>query len=83
MKMGYGVTAYFGFQCQMIFLFVILIALAIPGFWMYNDFDGGDRGSHGLLYKLTIGQLGFAKALCKDTTLESGNLNLVCYTGEI
>jgi len=55
MKMGYGVTAYFGFQCQMIFLFVILIALAIPGFWMYNDFDGGDRGSHGLLYKLTIG----------------------------
>ena len=42
-KMGYGVSAYFRFVCQMILLFLILIVIAFPTTWMFNDFDGGDR----------------------------------------
>lgn len=82
-KMGYGVDAYFSFQCQMILLFLILTLISVPNVWVFNDFDGGDRSDSSLLYKASIGQLGFAKALCWDTTLDSGLLNLKCYTGEI
>ena len=64
-------------------LFVILVICVIPAFWMFNDFDGGDRAPHSFTSRMSIAQLGFAKALCKDTPLESGFLNLVCHTGEI
>jgi len=65
----------------MIILFIILVGLAVPSWTMFNEFEGRDRSKMGLMHKLTLGQLGFAKALCKDTSLESGLLNLVCYTG--
>ena len=67
----------------MIVLFLILTAISIPNVWIFNDFDGGDWSDQSLLYRASIGQLGFAKALCRDTTLDSGLLNLKCYAGEI
>ena len=81
MKLGYGTVSFFNFHEYMIILFIILVLCVAPGFWMFNEFDGGDRAQHSLTSRLSIAQLGFAKAFCKDTSLASGFLNIVCYTG--
>lgn len=67
----------------MIILFLLIVAVSIPNFWIFNDFDGGDRGDHDWIFRLSIAQLGFAKALCRDTSLGTGKLRLNCYAGQI
>ena len=63
-------------------LFVILVLCVIPAFWMFNNFDDGDRASHSFTSRISIALFGFVEALFKDTSLETGFLNLVCLTGE-
>ena len=83
MKLGYGTVAFFNFQFYMIILCVLLVLITAPNFWLYNEFDGGNRKPVPWYSRLSISQIGFSKTLCKDTTLESGYLNLRCYAGEI
>ena len=54
MKLGYGTVAYFNFHEFMILLFLILAIIVAPNFWMFNEFDGGDRKDQSWIFRLSI-----------------------------
>jgi len=84
MKLGYGTVAYFYFHEFMIWMLIAICAISIPSMIFFTSYKNGDRDiTHNSLYKFGIANLGFAKAYCWDTNMNSWFLRLECQTGEI
>ena len=54
MKLGYGTVAFFNFQEYMLILFLLLVLIVAPNFWMFNEFDGGDRKPQSWTFRASI-----------------------------
>lgn len=79
--LGFGTVAYFDFHRYLTILYAIIVALLLPSLALFLFYGDGRRIGSSFLTKFTIGNLGFSSALCKDVTLEVGNLSLTCPTG--
>ncbi len=83
MALGYGTQAYFDLHIYLIFLFLILVVLAIPQFYILLTYHNGNKTYSGLFHHIGLGNLGFAEPLCKDVALGVNTLKLKCDTGFI
>lgn len=84
MKLGYGTVAYFNFHEIMICMLLIICLVTIPSMVLFSSYKNGNRDKRVTwINEINIGELGFSKAYCKDTNMESRYLKLKCNTGEI
>ena len=81
--MGYGIIAFMDTHLWLILMMLTIILIQIPFMYQYKNFQHGNRKASGTLHSYSLGNLGFANPLCKDTTLGSGRIVLSCSTGEI
>ena len=81
--MGYGIISFIDMHLTLILMMVIIICIQIPIMYIFKNFEYGNTTGSGLIHSLSIGNLGFAEPLCKDTNLGSGLLDLKCDTGMI
>lgn len=81
--LGFGTVAYFDFHLYLIILYIIVVILLLPSLYLFLFYGDGRKLGSSFLTKFSIGNIGFSSALCKDVTLQVGNLNLACPTAEI
>jgi len=75
-NLGFGTVAYFDIYNQLVVLYVIMLLLALPSIYLFAFYEGGNRDNHGWFHSLTIGNLGFSKAICTDVSLSVNKLSL-------
>lgn len=81
--LGFGTVAYFDFHLSLMIFYVIMVLLLLPSLYLFLFYGDGRKVGSSMLNKFNIGNIGFSSALCKDVTLQVGNLKLSCPTGEI
>ena len=83
MSFGYGIVAFIEMNLYLIVMMSTIILLLLPLMWMYSTFEFGNEEKSGSIHSLSLGNLGFSKSICKDTTVGSGKLFFDCPTGNI
>ncbi|CAI2372771.1 unnamed protein product [Moneuplotes crassus] len=83
LTLGYGFVAYFNFLEFIILIFTALTLLSLPSFYFYWNFREVQDENIGWMNKLSMGNLGYSHALCRDVHLGVGKLTLSCSTGVI
>jgi hypothetical protein len=81
--LGFGAVAYFDLQKYLIVIFSIMFILLFPSLLLFRYYPNGRKIGSSSLNKYTIGNLGFSSVLCKDVSLQVGNITMSCPTGEM
>ena len=81
--LGYGTIAYLEIQRYLIYAFVLMLIVALPSFYLFLYYEGGRKSGSTILNYLSIGNLGFSSAVCKDISLKVGNLTMSWPTGNM
>ena len=83
MSFGYGIVAFIDMHLYLIMMMSTIILLLLPLMWMYSTFEFGNEVETSHIHSLSLGNLGFSKSICLDTTVGSGSLYFDCTTGII
>jgi hypothetical protein len=81
--LGFGTVAYLDFHRYLMILYAIIVALLLPSLTLFVFYGEGRRVGSSFFTKFTLANIGFTSSLCKDVTLQVGNLTLTCPTGVI
>lgn len=81
--LGFGTIAYLDFHRYLMILYALIVVLLLPSLTIFLFYGDGRRTGSSLFTQFTLANIGFTSALCKDVTLEVGNLTLTCPTGQI